>query len=553
MPTLRSPTTSPTPLSSYVADNTLSNQLQTENVISLENNATYTGITQPSQQSNQAALSSSAGEFVPITLYNNNSNRNHNYRNCDNTNNEQLTKVAENTHVHTRVYAPLLSPLIMSIEGNSKNVYNAEYTENKNNSNKCDQINDFHHTDAELKHGWQEVRRHQNRKRNRSRGAISSTPSSPTDAGPKKVFIATRNRFNALASEENENDEKDENTSTTTTTKPPPVMVYGVTNYNKMLADFKTILPLDKIRCKSFSNKRVEVKTNEIDDYRKLVKHLQSSNLEYHTYQIKSERAFRVVIRNLHHSLQVQDIALALAEKGHQVRNIVNIKHRVTKQPLPLFFIDIEPNSNNQDIYRLQYLLNMRITVEAPHIKHEIVQCARCQLYGHTKKYCNRQATCVKCADTHFTHECTKDLSTPAKCANCGNDHPANYRGCALYKQLQELRTNPTRSLNRPSGTQQLTQQTDSRIQQSRIQSNLQFVPAVQQQQDNIQMTSTYAQILSNNQKNDTVVSANNGIEQILNSFLVEIKSLFKEMIQQQNLMFNNVISTIMSAFVNKK
>lgn len=330
-------------------------------------------------------------------------------------------------------------------------------------------------------------------------------------------------------------------------------MVYGVTNYNKMLADFKTILPLDKIRCKSFSNKRVEVKTNEIEEYRKLVKHLQSSNLEYHTYQIKSERPFRVVIRNLHHSLQAQDIALALVEKGHQVRNIVNIKHRVTKQPLPLFFIDIERNSNNQEIYKLQYLLNMRINVEAPHIKHEIVQCARCQLYGHTKKYCNRQPTCVKCADTHLTHECTKDRSIPAKCANCGNDHPANYRGCALYKQLQQMRTNPTRSLNRTSGTQQLTQLTASSIKQSGNQSNLQFVPAVQQQQENTQMTSTYAQILSNNQKSDTVVSANNGIEQTLNSFLVEIKSLFKEMIQQQNLMFNNVISTIMSAFVNKK
>lgn len=137
MHALRTPPASPTPLSSYVADNTLSNQLQTDNVTSA-NNATYAGITQPSQQSNQAGSSSSAGEFVPITLYNNNINNNHNYQNRDNTNNEQLTKVAENTHVHTRVYAPLLSPLIMSIEGNNENVYNAEYTGNKINSNKCD-------------------------------------------------------------------------------------------------------------------------------------------------------------------------------------------------------------------------------------------------------------------------------------------------------------------------------------------------------------------------------------------------------------------------------
>jgi hypothetical protein len=48
------------------------------------------------------------------------------------------------------------------------------------------------------------------------------------------------------------------------------------------------------------------------------------------------------------------------------VRNILNVKHRVTKEPISLFFIDLEPKENNKDIYDMEFLCNIKITVEAP-------------------------------------------------------------------------------------------------------------------------------------------------------------------------------------------
>jgi hypothetical protein len=36
------------------------------------------------------------------------------------------------------------------------------------------------------------------------------------------------------------------------------------------------------------------------------------------------------------------------------VRNIINIKHRLTKEPLNIFYIDIEPVANNKDIYAIK-------------------------------------------------------------------------------------------------------------------------------------------------------------------------------------------------------
>jgi hypothetical protein len=41
---------------------------------------------------------------------------------------------------------------------------------------------------------------------------------------------------------------------------------------------------------------------------------------------------------------------------GHKIRNIWNIRHRVTGYPLSLFFLDIEPAGNNNEIYHNEYL-----------------------------------------------------------------------------------------------------------------------------------------------------------------------------------------------------
>jgi hypothetical protein len=89
----------------------------------------------------------------------------------------------------------------------------------------------------------------------------------------------------------------------------------------------------------------------------------------------------------------------------------------------------------------MKFLCNMKITVEAPRPKKEhIVQCTRCQSYGHTRAYCAKPYACVKCGGNHNTTTCTKTSNTPAKYALCGGNHPASYKGCEVYKNLQQNR-----------------------------------------------------------------------------------------------------------------
>jgi len=49
-----------------------------------------------------------------------------------------------------------------------------------------------------------------------------------------------------------------------------------------------------------------------------------------------------------------------------------------------MFFIDLEPDINNPDIFNLSLLCYSKIKVEAPRPKKDTPQCLRCQSYGHT-------------------------------------------------------------------------------------------------------------------------------------------------------------------------
>ncbi|CAG4991235.1 unnamed protein product [Parnassius apollo] len=127
-----------------------------------------------------------------------------------------------------------------------------------------------------------------------------------------------------------------------------------------------------------------------------------------------------------------------LQAKGYAIRQIVNVLHRTTKEKLPLYFVDLEPQANNKDIFSIKYINHVKVTIEAPYKKKEVLQCKRCQRFGHCKNQCFRPFRCVKCVKDHPTSTCTKTSELEAVCANCQGKHPASYKGCIKYKQYKE-------------------------------------------------------------------------------------------------------------------
>lgn len=254
--------------------------------------------------------------------------------------------------------------------------------------------------------------------------------------------IATQNRYDSL----NVENTSENNIELINIPKPPPIIIEDVKNINKMKFELSSVLSEEQYSTNVYSNNNVRISCNTIESYRKLYNYLKEKKIIHHTYQIKTDRSFRVVLKGLHFSTNIKDISDALNERGHNVRNIINGRQWKTKKPLNLFFVDIEPANNNKDIYNLKLLGNDNITVEPPRKAKGLVQCTRCQQFGHTKTYCNRPYVCVKCGGNHNTTNCEKRRDAPAICFFCNGPHTANYKGCSFYRNLINQDKNKTRN-----------------------------------------------------------------------------------------------------------
>lgn len=248
--------------------------------------------------------------------------------------------------------------------------------------------------------------------------------------------IPTRNSFELLDTEPTD---KTNNIDKVYVPKPEPIFVTGVINVISLKEVLNKFVKSELYFMTTLrSGHVIKIIPKDIQTYKAIRENFITNDISHYTYQLKSERAYRVVLRGLHASENTKEISNELHEIGHEVRQIVNIRHRATKEPLPVFYVDLEPKPNNKAIFDVKYLNNMKITFEAPYKKKEIIQCKRCQRFGHSKNQCFRPYRCVKCGSAHPTTTCTKKPDTDATCANCDEKHPASYKGCKIYKQYRE-------------------------------------------------------------------------------------------------------------------
>ena len=76
---------------------------------------------------------------------------------------------------------------------------------------------------------------------------------------------------------------------------------------------------VDTLLTKLLTNNVVKVTVETPDEFRNLVKKLRENDIKFYTYQLKTERPFKVVIRNLHSLTDVEEIKTALKAIGHDV------------------------------------------------------------------------------------------------------------------------------------------------------------------------------------------------------------------------------------------
>jgi Associated with zinc fingers len=239
---------------------------------------------------------------------------------------------------------------------------------------------------------------------------------------------------------------------------PPPILVHNVNSFNK-LKNIVAEATNAEYKFASHNNNVWKINVTDRNAYRCITETLSTKAIEWHSYEDKSNRPIKVMVRGLHPSCDPEEICSDLTSKGFNILQAVNIIkkerkevngiHSMIRSNLPLFMLTFHNDEDIQKIYAIKSINHILVKVEPLRkLTNKVTQCKKCQSFGHTKHYCNRIAACVKCAGNHSSQSCTLPRESDPKCVNCRENHPANYRGCIVAKEHQKLR-NKANSSNR--------------------------------------------------------------------------------------------------------
>ncbi|KAL4149559.1 hypothetical protein QTP88_003486 [Uroleucon formosanum] len=144
-----------------------------------------------------------------------------------------------------------------------------------------------------------------------------------------KSIFSTTNRYSCLATKDNletahppqipSNEASDDtNEPVKPPPSPPPITVHAVLDFVALCSDFIKLLGADNFLFKSSSND-LKILTKNSDSYRAVIKYLNEKKAEYHTYQQRENKVFRVV-RTIHPTTSLNEIGIAIQEIGFTVR-----------------------------------------------------------------------------------------------------------------------------------------------------------------------------------------------------------------------------------------
>lgn len=230
---------------------------------------------------------------------------------------------------------------------------------------------------------------------------------------------------------------------------PPPIIVHQIQEYKKLK---QTIGEITSEECKytSYNNNVWKINVPNSDTYRKITSELAKKEIQWHSYEDRASRPTKVMARGLHPSCDESEICADLTNQGFKILEAKNILTKGTeadvsgnstkqKRRLPLFMLTFHNEEIPENIYAIKAIMGIVVKIEPlKRMSNRIPQCKRCQAFGHTQRYCNKEFACVKCAGKHPTRNCTLTRDQKPKCINCRGEHPASYRGCIIAKEQQK-------------------------------------------------------------------------------------------------------------------
>lgn len=219
------------------------------------------------------------------------------------------------------------------------------------------------------------------------------------------------------------------------------------------------------------SRETVQITLKKQDHFSSLVSYLKDNSILFFTHRAQEDVPVKYVLSGLP-AFDIAEVTDELKANNLEPSDVKLLK-AANSGDSALFVVSFKRGTcKMQDLKKVKSLFNVIVSWRAYSRKvSDIVQCFRCQQFGHGMSHCFLQPKCVKCGELHLSSECKIPKKTTEqnrakdgcddsnrkliKCANCSQNHTASFRGCptrlAYLKRLQDRKNLArARQLNPP-------------------------------------------------------------------------------------------------------
>lgn len=273
-------------------------------------------------------------------------------------------------------------------------------------------------------------------------------------------------RFNQLADDVNEHEmiNNDNDTSINSryipkNKKPPPITVFDISimslrNKLSLIKDIdqeKLLIRLTQHGTKIFVKNNVEF--NIMKEF--CIK----NKISCYTHTTYEERRIKICLyglfkmdcellkNELMNKYKVKPLDIKIIQKKTQNK-------RYDDECIYLLYFQKKDNMKIENLRRITGLFNIKVNWKYYSARsHGPTQCSICQDFGHGTENCLMKPKCIRCAGTHHSKDCPHLPAAPiddqgneigkpkipeekVKCANCGDNHTANYKKCQYREQF---------------------------------------------------------------------------------------------------------------------
>lgn len=270
-------------------------------------------------------------------------------------------------------------------------------------------------------------------------------------------------------------------------TRCPPITVRNksVMEINKLVS---RLGDASKFRLRNLKN-AVQIKISCCELYKLVTTELKNINAEFFSHSTPDETALKIVLSGLP-ALEVSELKSELEMNGVNPREL-KVLSKSKDRDSALYLLNFTKGSVKlSELREIKSVFNVVVWWRYfTRKKTDVIQCFRCQKFGHGSRHCNMPVKCVKCGDSHGSNEC--QLPTKAelekapeavrqkvKCANCNQNHTANFKDCAArqtFLKNQEKKTARTPQQSQQNSTQRPQPRTFT---STRVNPNLSFANA---------------------------------------------------------------------------